>query len=189
MTGRIVFLLQEPSMKTFLLAFLPRLVPEWKHGEHFLLVPHEGKSDLEKSIPRKLQAWREPGVRFVIVRDNDGADCTALKQRLQALCAHRDRTVLIRLVCQELEAWYLADPNALAAAYPSAEAAVKRLVRRFPDPDACPKPSQELARVIPEFHKNDAAYRLGQRLSTRETRSARLRAFTSGVLRYVGPSA
>lgn len=76
MSGRVIFLLEEPSMKAFLLEFLPRLVPGWRHEEHFLLVPHEGKSDLDKSIPRKVKAWREPGVRFVIVRDNDGADCS-----------------------------------------------------------------------------------------------------------------
>ncbi len=64
---RVVFLLEEPSMKHLLDALLPRLAP----GMDFLCVPHEGKNDLECSIPRKLMAWNEPGTRFVIVRDND----------------------------------------------------------------------------------------------------------------------
>ncbi|GMU62432.1 MAG: hypothetical protein AMXMBFR34_41950 [Myxococcaceae bacterium] len=59
--GRVVFLLEEKSMKVLLDGLLPRIVPSLD----FLCVPHEGKQDLEKSIPRKLRAWREPGVRFV----------------------------------------------------------------------------------------------------------------------------
>lgn len=54
MTGRVIFLLEEPSMKAFLLEFLPRLIPGWQHEIDFLLIPHQGKSDLDKSIPKKL---------------------------------------------------------------------------------------------------------------------------------------
>ena len=61
---RIVFLLEERSMKVLLDGLLPRLFPDVA----FLCVPHEGKQDLEKSLPRKLRAWREPGVRFVVLR-------------------------------------------------------------------------------------------------------------------------
>ena len=51
---RIIFLLEEYSMKVLLDGLLPRLVP----GLQFLCVPHEGKQDLEKSVPRKLRASR-----------------------------------------------------------------------------------------------------------------------------------
>jgi hypothetical protein len=54
-------------MKVLLDQMLPRLLPELS----FLCVAHDGKHDLEKSVPRKLRAWREPGVRFVVIRDND----------------------------------------------------------------------------------------------------------------------
>lgn len=181
MTGRVVFLLEEPSMKAFLCELLPRMIPGWREQEHFLLVPHEGKSDLDRSIPRKLNAWKEPGVRFVIVRDNDGADCAALKARLLGLCQGAPRQVLVRLVCQELESWYLAQPNALADIYPSSAKAIKRLARRYADPDACAKPSRESARAIREFQKQDAARRLGQRLVPDDTCSASFRVFVSGV--------
>jgi len=62
---KLVFLLEERSMKEFLRGLLPRILPA---GCEFQLIPHEGKSDLEKSIPRKLRAWLEPEVRFVVVR-------------------------------------------------------------------------------------------------------------------------
>ena len=42
MSGRLVFLLEEPSMKTLLDGLLPRLFPCWQAGTHFLCVPHEG---------------------------------------------------------------------------------------------------------------------------------------------------
>ena len=181
MSGRVVFLLEEPSMTVFLREFLPRLVPGWREQEHFLLVPHEGKSDLDKSIARKLAAWREPGARFVIVRDSDGADCTALKDRLPSLCQNTTHRVLVRLVCQELEAWYLAQPHALADAYPSRTRSVTRLASRHLDPDVRTKPSRELKRAIPELQKQDAARRLGQRLAPDDTRSASFRVFVAGV--------
>lgn len=49
----LVFLLEELSMKVFLEGLLPRVLPEHIGVQ---LIPHEGKSDLEKSIPRKLRA-------------------------------------------------------------------------------------------------------------------------------------
>lgn len=181
--GRVIFLLEEPSMKAFLLEYLPRLVPGWKHEQHFLLVPHQGKSDLEKSIPNKLRNWREPGVRFVIVRDNDGADCRDLKARLLDMSdgVVRQRAALVRLVCQELEGWYLGDDTALEQAYPQVRRAIRSLIRRFPDPDACPKPARELERLTPDFQKQDAARRLGGLLRYQDNRSASLRVFSQGV--------
>ena len=55
--SRIIFLLEEYSMKVLLDGLLPRLVP----GLQFLCVPHEGKSDLEKSVPKMLRARASRG--------------------------------------------------------------------------------------------------------------------------------
>lgn len=85
MMGRLVFLLEEPSMKLLLEGLLPRLMPGWVAGQHFLCVAHQGKSDLDLSIPRKLSAWQYPGDRFVIVRDNDAADCVAVLKKIKGL--------------------------------------------------------------------------------------------------------
>ena len=122
-------------MRALLDGLLPRLFP----GLPFQCVPHEGKTDLERSIPRKLRGWREPGVRFAVVRDNDGADCRALKDDLRGLCraGHRDDT-LIRIVCQELEAWYLGEPDALADAFGrEALRNIGQLRRDFANPTPC----------------------------------------------------
>ena len=103
-------------MKAFLEGFLPRILPP---EQSFRLIPHEGKSDLEKSLPRKLRTWREPGARFIVVRDQDRADCVQVKAGLRALCDGTGRDVLIRIACRELEAWYLADLSAVDKAYGS----------------------------------------------------------------------
>lgn len=80
--GQVVFLLEERSMEAFLEAFIPRFFPDLQ----FLCIAHNGKNDLEKRFPRKLRSWVDPSTRFVILRDNDNADCQALKAKLQALC-------------------------------------------------------------------------------------------------------
>ena len=75
----IVFLLEEKSMKALLDIVLPRILPP---DVDFYTVPHEGKSDLQKSIPHKLKAWNIPDTKFVIVQDQDSNDCRKLKQKL-----------------------------------------------------------------------------------------------------------
>ncbi len=181
--SRLVFLLEEYSMKVLLEALLPRLFPALP----FLCVPHEGKQDLERSIPQKLQAWREPGVRFVIVRDNDNGDCRALKQRLGGLCAARPETV-VRIACQELEAWYLGDPAALAEAFGDAKLARIGRRARFRDPDAVGQPSRTLVELVPSFQKVSGARLLGPLLDPARNMSGSFRALIDAVQRLAPPT-
>ncbi|MBS0506516.1 MAG: DUF4276 family protein [Proteobacteria bacterium] len=184
MQGRIVFLLEEPSMRVLLDTWLPRLFPGWVAGEHFLCIPHEGKSDLDRSIPRKLAAWGISQDRFVIVRDNDSADCVGVKARLQALCQHSARPhTLIRLVCQELESWYLGDLAAVAAAFGQPKADTPAQRKRFADPDAWQKPSVEVRRLVPAFQKISGARVMAQHLDPQRNHSHSLGVFVSGLCR------
>ncbi|MEP7013267.1 MAG: DUF4276 family protein [Acidobacteriota bacterium] len=177
--SRVVFLLEEYSMKVLLDGLLPRLFP----GLPFLCVPHEGKQDLEKSIPRKLLGWREPGVRFVVVRDNDGADCRALKQSLvQLTLAGGREDTLVRIACQELEAWYFGAPGALAAAFERPELRRLGARSRSRDPDAIDQPSKALAAVVEEFQKVSGARRMAQVL-TAENRSRSFQVLIAGIER------
>lgn len=178
MNGRLIFLLEEPSMKELLDGLLPRIFP----GLNFQCVPHEGKSDLDKSIPRKLKAWLEPGVRFVVVRDNDNADCSDIKAKLVRQCQQAGRPdTLVRLVCQELESWYIGDLAALAEAYPESGIDTPGNHYRYMNPDKWQKPSVELERAIPAFQKNDGARRMARRLSAGANQSHSYRVFLKGV--------
>ena len=186
MKGRIVFLLEEPSMKILLQGLLPRLFPGWLEHEHFECIPHEGKSDLDRSIPKKLKAWRIPGDRFVIVRDNDNANCIDLKARLLAMCGASGRPdTLVRLVCQELESWYIGDIEALALAFdPKIDTPMLR--KRFAEPDTWPKPSKELERLIPAFQKGMVARLMAQHLRETGNLSRSYMEFVKGLRRMAG---
>lgn len=167
-------------MRVLLGGLLPRLFP----GLQFLCVPHEGKQDLEKSIPRKLRAWREPGVRFAIIRDKDAEDCVELKKRLVGLCSDSGRPeALVRIACQELEAWYLGEPEALAEAFENESLRALGGKARFRDPDSVVQPARALGEVLPEFQKVSGARLLSMRLSRDRNRSRSFQTLLKGIER------
>ncbi len=178
--SRIVLLVEDQSMRVLLDRLLPRLFP----GLSFLCVKHEGKSDLEKSIPRKLRAWRERGARFVVLRDTDGADCRELKRSLVKLCraGGRDDTV-VRLACQELEAWYLGDPQAVADAF--AQPSVRDLGNRarYRDPDTVQQPAKAIADLVPTFQKVSGARAMAMHLTAGRNSSRSFQVFFDGIRR------
>lgn len=165
-------------MKSLLEGLLPRIFPDIM----FQCIAHEGKDDLEKSIPRKLRAWREPGVRFVVLRDQDQGDCISLKQRLSDICEDAGRPdTLVRIVCYELESWYLGDPNALAEAFGKNHLRSISRRARFRDPDSVQQPSNELERLLPEFQKVSGARKMANFLSRERNTSVSFQVFISGI--------
>ena len=182
--NKIVFLLEETSMEVLLKGMLPRMFPETQL--QFQYLSYDGKSDLEKNIPIKLRDWQEPGVRFVIIRDNDGGDCVAIKQRLTRLCAESGRDdSLVRIACQELEAWYLGEPDALAAAFGDEKLGRIRRRSRFRNPDDVQKPSAALKDLIPDFNKTDAAELMATHLSRERNISPSFQALLNGLDRLI----
>ena len=169
-------------MEVLLNALLPRIFPEL----NFQCVPHEGKNDLEKSIPRKLRAWREPGVQFVVLRDNDGADCFATKLHLQQICSNAGRpNTLVRIVCQELEAWYLGEPDAMAEAFEDEKLRGIGRKAKFRDPDNVRKPSHELERLVRSFQKVSGARSMARFLSRERNKSPSFQSLLSGIDKIV----
>lgn len=165
---QVVFLLEERSMKAFLEVFIPR----WWPGLDFRCIPHEGKQDLEKSIPIKLRGWSDPRARFVIIRDNDGCDCIALKSRLTQLCKESGRTAtLVRIACQELEAWYFGEPLAMAKAFDRPSLANLAKKAKYRQPDQIQQPSKILKQLVVDFQKISGARAMAEHLS-RETNAS-----------------
>ncbi len=166
-------------MATFLEELLPRLHPDLR----FLCVRHQGKNDLLQSMPRKLRGWNVPGDHFCVLIDNDGGDCRMLKAKLKEMCSQCGRSnTVIRIVVQELEAWFLGAPKALATAYTDEN--LEHLLRRKPyrNPDAVTKPSERLRKLVPRYQKIDGARRLGA-VMERESASASYRAFLAALER------
>jgi hypothetical protein len=183
---KIIFLLEEPSMKVFLDGYLPRFMP----GLDFLCIKHEGKQDLEKSIPRKLRAFHRSV--FVVVRDNDSANCIVIKTRLQRLCEEGGRSdTLIRIACQELEAWYLGVLAVLADVYARPKLAGLGRKTKYRNPDRLGSPSSELVKLVPEFRKLEGARRMGAAMPLLESanNSPSFRVFVEGVRRMTRTAA
>ncbi len=181
----LVLLLEEKSMAAFLEGLLPRVLPE---GVQYRLIPHEGKSDLERSIPRKLRGWKAPDTRFVVVRDQDSGDCKEVKAKLRALCTEGQRPdTLVRIACRELEAWFLGEMNAVSAAFGSPTLARHQGAGKFADPDHLGSPSKELVQLVPSYQKVSGARRIGEHFDPARCGSQSFQVFHSGLLRLTTP--
>ncbi len=178
---KLVFLLEEQSMKYFLDGLLPRILPE---DIAFVTIPHEGKSDLQKSLTAKLLGWNEPNVRFVVVQDQDSNDCRELKKKLLELCKNSGKEVLIRIACHELEAWYFGDMNALSAAYGIDLSAAKRK-RKYRIPDAIMNPKLELKHLLPRHQQISGARKIAPVIGIEDNSSVSFQMFIKGIKRIV----
>jgi hypothetical protein len=179
----LVFLLEERSMQEVLRVLIPRLVPE---GVVCRYVPHEGKKDLQKSLPRKLRAWRTPGVQFVVVQDKNGGDCHAVKKGLVKLCRQGGRRdTLVRIVCHHLESWFLGDLMAVEKAYRLNGIARRQTQRKFSTPDNLANAEQELRRLVPMYQKIGGSRLIAPHLDFDVNKSHSFKVFIDGVRRLV----
>lgn len=178
---KLVFLLEEQSMKTFLDGILPRILPP---DVTFITIPHEGKTDLQKSIPIKLRAWKQSDVKFVIVQDQDTGDCREIKRKIVELCQNAKQEVLIRIACHELEAWYFGDLEAVSKAYnKNLTTLIKKKQYRVPDAIICPK--RELKKYLPEHQQISGAKLIAQYIDIDKNKSESFQTFVSGVKRLI----
>lgn len=180
----VVFLLEEPSMKAFLTGLLPRILPA---NVTFQLVAHEGKSDLEKSVPRKLRGWKTPDTCFVVVRDQDSGDCQTIKDRLVTSCAEAGRPdSLVRIACRELESWFLGDLATVEQVFGVPGLGKRQEKTKFRSPDKLGNPSRELESLVPGYRKVGGARALGPALALEANRSHSFGVFVSGVRAMAG---
>lgn len=181
----LVFMLEEPSMRHFLAGIMERVLP-WNFTATYLV--HEGKQDLEKSIPRKMRAWQIPDSLFIIIRDKDGEDPFTLKARLRALCAHRPES-LIRIPVHHLESWILGDMNAIAIAFGKPALAQLSSNRKFRNPDLLGNASDELSRLIPGYQKVSGARSVSPHMSLEGNRSPSFNLFLNDIQRLAAEHA
>jgi hypothetical protein len=137
----LVFLLEEPSAKEMLNGLLPRLLP----GVSYRCIVFEGKQDLEKNLVKKIRAYRVPNSQFIVLLDQDAGDCYLIKQKLVELCEKANKTdSLVRIVCRELESWYLADLKAVELGLKISGLAKHQSSQKYRSPDYLQSPSKEL---------------------------------------------
>jgi hypothetical protein len=182
--NRLEFLLEEISMEAFLRNFLPKILPEgYKYKENYFLRPHSGKSDLMRSIPNKLKIDYGEPTTFIILHDQDSNDCRVLKSEILQLCRNNCRNnnnYLIRIVCRELESWYLGDMQAIECAFPKFKAIKHRNKAKFRRPDEL-NASEEISKLVPDFQKTKGAKLISQYIEIDNNKSQSFNQFITGI--------
>lgn len=168
----LIILTEEASMKTTLQHLLPKIGVDLST---VTIIAHQGKSDLEKSIPRKLRGWQDPTARFLILRDNDRGDCRLRKSHLAEMVFNAGKTQKskVRIVCQELESWFLADVPALTLAGYVVLGKQPKFASK--DPDTISHPVHEMEKLRPGYGKVSGAAAIAPHLDPNNVRSASFR--------------
>lgn len=184
----VEFLLEETSMENLLSIILPKILPlGYELGVNCFLRPHQGKSDLKKSIPNKIRTFSrfyKPS-KIIIVQDQDSNNCVELKNELAALCKiNGNCPVLIRISCRELENWYLGDMKAIQKVYPKFKARSHKYKAKFRNVDNCFGAS-ELERMIDEFQKGYASKNIPKYMDLTTNKSSSFNQLISGVKRFL----
>jgi len=142
---------EEPSLKKVFDVILPKILPE---QVLFRIYPHQGKQDLEKALTHTIPSISKiPGSKILITRDQDTDDCKKVKSELMNLVmnnCHCD--YYVRIICKELESWFIGDLKAVESAFPRFKASQFENKSKYRNVDKISKPSAELLRLIPEFN-------------------------------------
>ena len=148
--------------------------------ERVTILKHRGAGDLERSFSSKIANDPFPNSKFLILRDGDNKDCKALKRGLRERVPRNKRPrTIVRIVCQELEAWYLAQPGALAAAGALASEIPRR--RLSGNVDAIADPKRIFLHHAHNRGQIEHARRIGPELDVFSTQSASFKHFVSGL--------
>lgn len=188
---RVEILVEEKSMQAVLEIILPKILAnKWILDENYFIRSHEGKTDLKKSIPSKVKVFSNyhTPAGVIVIQDQDSNDCKLLKTELFNLCRqHGQCPILIRIVCKELESWYLGDMNAIKQAYPKFKAEQHSLKSKFKNPDSIVNASKELEKILPEFQKVTSARNIAPYLDINgNNKSISFAQFISGVKLFFG---
>ncbi|MDR2898637.1 MAG: DUF4276 family protein [Spirochaetaceae bacterium] len=154
----VVILTEEPSMQLFLETLISRYYPNLL----FKVIPHRGKQDLEKHIPKILKSWHVPNSHFLIVHDQDSWDCRTLKNNLQSICNAIRPGVVVRIACVELEAWYWGDLLAVEQAFGRHDLQSLSGKSKYRIPDSIVNPKDELRKHLPHYEQLDGAKRIAE---------------------------
>ena len=170
----IVLLTEEKSIAECLKIIIPQLWPGSTEGVDWSVLSFQGKSDLKKSIPKKMRGWNYGNPHFVILQDNDGGDCIAVKRELYNISYQHSEFFHVRIVCQELESWLLGDLEAIRQACPQ-----KKIQNRakFRNPDNLGNASQELERLINTKAKIQRATKISQHFDLTKNKSKSFNVF------------
>jgi len=178
----LVFFLEEPSAKAMIEGLLPKM-SDIEIPVRYIVF--EGKQDLEKHILKKIRGYNNPNAAFIILRDQDSADCKSVKTNLKQKCLEANKPhAVIRIACREIESWYLADLEAVGKAFSKSNLSSKQNKRKFRNPDTLSNPSKELKLLVPEYQKINGSRIIAPHLNTDNARSSSFCHFINS-LKYI----
>ena len=135
----IEFLVEDSSGARLVEILAPKLIGGQGNSHTWKVRPYRGvgripkdlkaKGDPSKRVllnilPKILRGYsRTPGIdRIVVLLDLDRKSCVRFLEELTALASECGRTdTMFRIAIEEIEAWYLADHNAIRLAYKTAK--------------------------------------------------------------------
>lgn len=140
-------LVEEPSAKAALEILLPKLM---QGNARFVARDFGSKYKLLKVLSQRLAGYAKriqggEDLRILVLIDQDSDDCYALKQKLENAAtgcglATKSRPdaegrffVVNRIVVEELESWFIGDPEALRKAFPKLPPATNKGIFAKPD--------------------------------------------------------
>lgn len=156
------FFVEEKCMETFL-----------KKSTLLKGVPNDftkfrGKSVLLKEVAKRIGTLEKEANHknyyYIILVDKDNDDCNKLKQGIVDGCEEQSGgllakgRLLVRIVCRELESWYLGDLNAVKSAYP------KSKISKNKNPEKITKPYETILKSVDETSKNRMAEKIAPHL-------------------------
>ena len=197
---QVEFLVEEQSAEEALRHLLPGLLRDRARAK---VINLGSKYKLLKALPQRLAAYRQrvdsgEALRIVVLVDRDDDDCEKLKAELERMTANaglpskssRDDdgrfVVLNRIVIEELESWFIGDPDAMRKAFTSLPAISKNSgIFRNPDNggswEALHRFLKRHGIYKSSFPKIDAARRIAPHLSAQRNRSRSFQVFVSGL--------
>jgi len=182
----LVFLLEERSAQTMIEGFLPKITGSDAIVRYIIF---EGKQDLAKQLTRKLRSYNNPNANFIILYDQDSADCRDVKSMLKQKCVEADKPqTVVRMACRELESWYLADLMAVEKAFSKTSLSAQQNKRKFRNPDLLASPSNELKRLVPEYQKINGSRMIAPYLNLNNIRSRSFHHFIRSITNIISCS-
>lgn len=180
----MVFLLEEASARELVAGLYPRVVPE-AAGIRPRYIVFEGKQDLEKQMERRPRVYLNPEARFLVLRDQDSADCRRVKEALRRRCDAAGRpSAVVRIACRELEAFYLRDPAAVERAFRMTGLARRQEEQKFRKPDRLGSPSLELEKLTRNRYQKVSGFRaIAPHLELENARSESFRQLVEAMRR------
>ncbi len=173
-------------------------------NEHFRIHPHRGRGNLPNNplarpdpkqqtllhqLPAKLQGFSHWGddVCVLVVVDTDDNPADELLNDLTAMLESlpkRPRRVLFRLATEETESWFIADADAVRAAFPNAKLQKIRTITPDSIVGAWERLAESIGVKIPQvtgLDKSEWAEKISPHLNLETPPSPSLRNLIAGV--------